>query len=59
MKNSYCDLSEKEIKNLPEKYQPFLFSPFQFNLKNGFILVPEDTFKNMIDLITEIAIEKQ
>ncbi len=55
MKNDYCDLSYKEIEALPERFRGFLFSPFQHNLRNGFILVPEDAFKEMIDIIVECA----
>ncbi len=53
MKNNYCDLSEKEILKLPEDVHGLLLSPFHFNLKDGYILVPEDTFKNMIDAIVK------
>ena len=55
MKNNYCDLEQEEIHKLPEKYQGFLLSPFQFNVQNGMVAVPEDTFKKMIDVITEKA----
>lgn len=55
MKNSYCALSNKEISALPKRFQGFLLSPFQFNLCDGMVAVPEDTFKEMIDIITEYA----
>ena len=55
MKNDYCDLPRKDIANLPERFQGFLLSPFQFTLRNGYVAVPETSFKEMIDLITEFA----
>lgn len=55
MKNDYCELSLEEITALPERFHGFLMSPFQYNLKDGFILVPEDAFKEMIDIIVECA----
>lgn len=56
MKNKYCDLPQAEIHKLPERFKGFLLSGFQYNLKDGFILVPEDTFKEMIDIIAEYAV---
>jgi hypothetical protein len=55
MKNDYCDLSQQQIRALPERFQGFLLSPFQFNLRDGVVAVPEDTFKEMIDIIAEYA----
>jgi hypothetical protein len=55
MKNSYCELSNKQILALPERFRGFLLSPFQFNLRNGMVTVPEDTFQDMIDVIAEYA----
>lgn len=55
MKNDYCDLPHRQIRALPARFQGLLLSPFQFNLRNGMVAVPEDTFKEMIDLITEYA----
>jgi hypothetical protein len=55
MKNDYCELTYEQIAALPERFKGFLFSPFQFNLSNGYVGVPEDTFKEMIDIITEYA----
>jgi hypothetical protein len=55
MKNDYCDLTHKQIRALPERFQGFLLSPFQWNLRNGMVAVPEDTFKEMIDIIAEYA----
>lgn len=55
MKNTYCRLSQEEIRKLPERFQGFFLSPFQYNLRNEFILVPEDSFQEMIDLLTEAA----
>jgi len=55
MKNDYCDLPHKQIRTLPERFQGFLLSPFQFNVRKGMVAVPEDTFKEMIDIITEYA----
>jgi len=58
MKNTYCALSQKQINALPERFKGFLLSPFQFNLRNGMVAVPEDTFKEMIDIITEYAVRE-
>lgn len=55
MKNAYCDLPHSQIRALPERFQGLLLSPFQFNLRNGMVAVPEDAFKEMIGLITEYA----
>lgn len=55
MKNDFCDLSQDEIHNLPDRFKGFLLSPFQFNKSNGFVMVPEDSFKEMIDIIGECA----
>jgi len=53
--NDYCKLSNAEIRALPERFLGFLLSPFQFNLRNGMVAVPEDTFSEMIDIIAEYA----
>ena len=55
MKNDYCELSQDQIHALPDRFKGFLLSPFQFNLRNGMVAVPEDTFKEMIDIIAECA----
>lgn len=55
MKNTYCRLSNADIRKLPERFHGFFMSPFQFNLRNGYILVPEDSFQEMIDLLTQAA----
>jgi hypothetical protein len=55
LKNNYCDLSHQQIRALPERFQGLLLSPFQFNLRDGMVAVPEDAFKEMIDLIAEYA----
>lgn len=55
MKNDYCSLSQEEINALPERFKGFLLSPFQHNLQRGYVQVPEDSFKEMIDLIAEYA----
>lgn len=57
MKNEYCELPQKEIRALPPRFQGFLLSPFQWNLREGMVAVPEDTFKEMIDIITEYALQ--
>jgi hypothetical protein len=64
MKNNFCSLTEIEIKQLPERYQGFFFSPFQHNrgignLHKDMIAVPVDTFQEMIDILTEKAIEEK
>jgi len=55
MKNDYCDLSESEIHSLPapDAVKGILLSPFQHNRFGGFVHVPEETFKEMVDLITK------
>lgn len=57
MKNEFCELSRREIDALlvPISVQGFLLSPFQFNVRDGFVLVPTEAFKDMIGLITEHA----
>ncbi|HXU93212.1 MAG TPA: hypothetical protein VFP33_06095 [Gallionella sp.] len=55
MKNNYCKLSNEEIRKLPERFLGFLLSPFQYNLRNEMVVIPEDTFQEMIDIIAEYA----
>ena len=55
MKNDYCDLAREEIERLPEQVRGILMSPFQFTVEGGYVRVPEDTFKHMIELITNFA----
>lgn len=55
MKNDYCNLAQEDIGRLPERFKGFLLSPFQHNLKDGYVLVPEDSFKEMIAVIAEYA----
>jgi hypothetical protein len=54
MKNNFCDLSESQINGLPipDEVKGILLSPFQHNRMGGFVHVPEETFKEMIDAIT-------
>jgi len=59
MKNDYCALTMEQIKSVPERFKGFLLSPFQFNLRNGYVLVPEDSFKEMIDIIAEYAVKEK
>ncbi|HBP1342002.1 TPA: hypothetical protein L5T32_004346 [Pseudomonas aeruginosa] len=57
MKNDFCDLPQGEIHALqiPDTVKGFLLSPFQFSQQNGFVYVPTEAFKEMIDLITAHA----
>lgn len=55
MKNSYCDLDEDQILELPKRFHGFLLSPFQFNLYHDYVHVPADTFKEMVDILVERA----
>jgi len=55
MKNNFCDLNEEEINKTNEKFHPFFMSPYHFNLRNGVVTVPEDSFKRMIYLLTEYS----
>lgn len=57
MKNDFCELSQSEIHALqiPDEVKGFLLSPFQFSQQNGFVYVPIESFKEMIDLITAHA----
>lgn len=55
MKNDFCDLPQEAINDLPERFKGFLLSPFQFNRSDGFVQVPEDTFKEMVAIIAEYA----
>ena len=56
-KNEFCDLFRKEIRALqiPDTVAGFLLSPFHLNERDGYILVPKEAFKEMIDLITAHA----
>lgn len=58
MKNDFCELSRKEIDalHIPINVQGFLLSPFQFNVRDGFVLVPTEAFEDLISLITQHAI---
>ena len=59
MKNDYCPLNQNDIHTLiPEKYKPFLLSPFQYSAKNGVVQIPEDVFREMIEIITQHALEQ-
>ena len=55
MKNAYCKLSEDEIRqlNIPNNLKGLLWAPFEWNLKNGYIMVPEDAFQDFVDITTE------
>jgi hypothetical protein len=55
VKNNYCDLPEAEIRQLPERYRGFMLSPLHLNLRDGYVWVPEDTFKDMVDIVVEAA----
>ena len=55
MKNDYCHLNEEEIHALPKRVRGFLLSPFQHNREAGYVMVPEDTFQEMINIIVEFA----
>lgn len=58
MKNYYCPLGEREIVKLeiPDSLRGLLLSPFQFNLQsNGYVMVPEEAFKEMIEAVTVYA----
>lgn len=55
MKNNYCDLTREQIEAVPERFKGFFESPFQYNLRNEFVAVPEDTFREMIAIIAEYA----
>lgn len=56
-KNEFCDLPHKDIRALqiPDTVAGFLLSPFHLNERDGYILVPKEAFKEMIDLITAHA----
>ncbi|GEM_PF-5503127 len=58
MKNDFCALPQQAIQALkvPDTVKGLLLSPFQCNEQNGFIMVPLDAFKDMIDAITAHAL---
>lgn len=60
MKNNFCDLPQSEIYALQisDDMKGFLLSPFHFCKQDGYVSVPEDSFKEMIDFITELALLK-
>jgi len=55
MKNDFCNLNEKQLSELeiPPLAVGLLTSPFQYNERNGWIMVPADTFKKFTDCVTE------
>jgi len=53
--NPFCDLDEAAVLATPQKFHGLLLSNFVAE-KNGFVLVPADTFKDMIDIIAEAAV---
>lgn len=58
MKNDYCELTQEQIHALPDRFKGFLLAPFQFNLQsNGYVSVPERTFREMIAVISEFAVQ--
>lgn len=59
MKNDYCSLPQQAIQDLKvsDDVKGVLLSPFQWNERNGYIMVPLDTFKDMTDAITAYALE--
>lgn len=56
MKNAFCDLSEDEIAQVPNRYKGFLLTPFQFAQRFGFVMVSPDNFKALIDIVAEAAV---
>lgn len=58
MKNDFCDLPQQAIQALkvPDTVKGLLLSPFQWNEKNGYIMVPVDSFKDMTDAVTAHAL---
>lgn len=59
MKNDFCDLPQEQIRALriPDDVAGYLLSPFQYSQENGYVWVPAESFKEMIDLITAHALE--
>jgi enamine deaminase RidA (YjgF/YER057c/UK114 family) len=55
VKNDFCKLPEETIQQLPDRYRGLLLS--RFVQQHGFVLVPADTFGEMVDIITESAQE--
>ena len=55
MKNNYCPLPQDDINNLnvPSDLKGLLLSPFQHNLRDGFVIVPEDSFRDFVICTTE------
>jgi hypothetical protein len=58
MKNDFCDLPEGEIRALqiPNDLLGYLLSPFQHCKQSGFVYVPEESFKEMIGYIAQLAV---
>ena len=56
MKNNFCRLPQEQIQKLNVPYVGLLLSPFHLNVRGGFVLVPEDAFQEMTDVITNAAI---
>lgn len=60
MKNTFCKLDEEELQKLdiPEMAEGLLTSPFQNNIKNGWVMVPIETFQQFTDVVTEYVLIK-
>lgn len=58
MKNAYCELDESQLRELeiPPLAEGLLTSPFQYNCRDGWIRLPEDTFKKFVDVVTAYVV---
>jgi beta-lactamase regulating signal transducer with metallopeptidase domain len=62
MKNDFCDLDEELLhrmnrqNEMPKLARGLLTSPFQFNERDGYVLVPTDTFKQFTDCVADYVI---
>ncbi len=58
MKNDFCDLDHDKLFSMfiPPLAVGLLTSPFQFNERNGWIMVPTETFKQFTDVVTAYVV---
>lgn len=58
MKNDFCDLDETQLRDMeiPPLATGLLTSPFQHNVRDGWVCVPADTFKQFTDCVADYVV---
>jgi len=61
MKNDFCDIDETELRamTIPPLATGLLTSPFQFNERAGWVMVPTETFKQFTDCVAAYVKDAQ